>query len=914
MTPDAVPAVRLDAVSHAYGSAVALKDVSLTLPSASMIGVIGPDGVGKSTLLALAAGVRRLQTGSVEVLGGSMADAAYRRRVCARIAYMPQGLGRNLYPTLSVYENIEFFARLFALPPGERVWRIDELLIATGLKPFIDRPAANLSGGMKQKLSLCCALIHEPDIMILDEPTTGIDPLSRKQFWELIDRIRQRNSGMTVVAATAYMDEAARFDHLVMLNSGRILAEGSPADLKRRTAEQHLEDTFISMLPQDQQRGHRQVIVPPRTIHVGAPAIEAHGLTKRFGAFTAVDAVTMSIEQGEIFGFLGSNGCGKTTTMKMLTGLLPPSEGTALLFGAPVSASAFEVRRQIGYMSQSFSLYAELTVRQNLDMHARLFRLEPKRAQARVTELLAQFGLASVADKLPDSVPLGVRQRLQLAVAVLHEPKILILDEPTSGVDPIARDSFWQLLIDLSRNKRVTIFISTHFVNEAERCDRISLMHAGKVLAVGTPDDLRQAKSATTLEDAFISYLEEADGSREPTADDTAIVPNSTPQGPATSLKAPVFDAGRYWAFALRETMELLRDPIRIAFALSGPLILMVALCFGISFDIEHVRYAALDQDRSPESRELLDQFASSRYFERRPPLSTEADVDRRLGNGELRFALIVPPNYGRDLISGRAPEIGLWLDGANTFRAETSRGYVQGVLASYLADLASRQTATGPPAYPAGLEPRFRYNQAFLSVNAISPGALMMMLIMVPAMLTALGVVREKELGSITNLYATPASRLEFLIGKQLPYIGVAMVSFFMLVALIVWGFGLPISGSFAALFIGAVLYTTAATAFGLVVSAFVRSQIAAIFASAIIVMIPTINFSGMMYPVSALDGQARIMSALFPASYFQVISAGVFNKGLGFGELWPAGLALVGFCLAFWFIAASLLRKQEL
>lgn len=272
-----------------------------------------------------------------------------------------------------------------------------------------------------------------------------------------------------------------------------------------------------------------------------------------------------------------------------------------------------------------------------------------------------------------------------------------------------------------------------------------------------------------------------------------------------------------------------------------------------------------------------------------------------------------MPPGFGRDLVSGRTPDIGVWLDGANTFRAETSRGYVQGVVQNYMQELSRRKTGSAAAPYPATIETRFRYNQAFLSLNAIAPGALMMMLIMVPAMLTALGVVREKELGSMTNLYAAPVGRLEFLIGKQLPYIAVAFLSFTILVALICRGFGVALTGSFAALAFGALLYGAAATAFGLVISAFVRSQIAAIFATSIIVMIPTVNFSGMLYPVSALTGGAKLMGQLFPASYFQAISSGIFNKGLAFADLTGNYLALAAFTIAFWALAAFLLKKQE-
>jgi ribosome-dependent ATPase len=660
---------------------------------------------------------------------------------------MPQGLGKNLYPTLSVYENVDFFGRLFGQSPQERAWRIRELLTSTGLAPFADRPAGKLSGGMKQKLGLCCALIHDPELLILDEPTTGVDPLSRRQFWELIAHIRRRRPGMSVLVATAYMEEAEGFNWLIAMDAGKVLATGSPHDLKTRTGTSTLEQAFIALLPEDKRRGHRRLVVPPRRSDGGVVAIEARALTRRFGDFIAVDHVSFRIERGEIFGFLGANGCGKTTTMKMLTGLLPASVGEARLFGQSVDARALQTRKRVGFMSQAFSLYTELTVRQNLELHARLFHLPIDQIPARVREMVERFGLRDVVDALPDSLPLGMRQRLSLAVAVIHGPDLWILDEPTSGVDPVARDSFWELLIDLSRQQGVTIFISTHFMNEGARCDRISLMHAGKVLAQNTPAALLQARGVQTLEEAFIAYLEEATAAEQGTGASTAalaVVPPQPPGPPPRPWRR--FSWRRLWAYAQRETIELRRDPIRLAFALLGPILLMITFGYGISFDVEHLSYAVLDRDRSPESRTYLEQFAGSRYFHEQPPMAHYAEMEQRLRSGSLQIAIEIPPDFGRDLKRRRQPEVGVWLDGAMPFRAETSRGYVEGVHQAYLAELARRESGQEPPGLPADIAVRFRYNQDFKSVVAIVPGVIMLMLGLIPAMMTAVGVVREKD------------------------------------------------------------------------------------------------------------------------------------------------------------------------
>nr|WP_260432392.1 ATP-binding cassette domain-containing protein [Zymomonas mobilis] len=502
-------AVSIQNLTHHYGDNEALHQIDLDLPAGQTIGLVGPDGVGKSTLLGIISGVKRLQSGKVTTLDADIGQKKQREAVLPRVAFMPQGLGHNLYPTLSVQENIDFFARLFGLDAEYRKTRIAQLLEATSLAPFFDRPAGKLSGGMKQKVSLCCALVHNPDLLILDEPTTGVDPLSRQQFWELVDALQAGNPSMTVIVSTAYMEEAARFSWLVAMDDGKVLANGKTTDILKQTGQDTVEKAYISLLPEEKRTQASGFSIPPYQNTDPEPAIEANNLTCRFGSFTAVDNVSFRIGRGEIFGFLGSNGCGKSTTMKMLTGLLDATSGTAKLFGKPVSAGDLNTRMRIGYMSQAFSLYEELTVKQNLVLQSRLYRATEKETEQRVDDALDNFELRPFADISPADLPLGIRQRLQLAAACINTPDILILDEPTSGVDPAARDMFWHHLIDLSRNKHVTIFVSTHFMNEAACCDRISLMHRGHVLAVGTPDELMKKRGEKSLEAAFIDYLQD---------------------------------------------------------------------------------------------------------------------------------------------------------------------------------------------------------------------------------------------------------------------------------------------------------------------------------------------------------------------------------------------------------------------
>lgn len=912
------PVVRLSGVSLRYGATLGLNDVTLDLPPGCMVGLIGPDGVGKSSLFSLVAGAHVIQTGQVEVLGGDMRMRSHRVAICPRIAYMPQGLGKNLYPTLSVFENIDFFGRLFGQGLEERRTRIDLLVTSTGLAPFCERPAGKLSGGMKQKLGLCCALIHDPDLLILDEPTTGVDPLSRVQFWKLIEQIRATRPGMSVLVATAYMEEAAQFDWLAVMADGQVLATGTPTNLLERTSTRALEEAFIALLPEERRKEHQPVAIVSKTTDDSAKvAIEAKGLTMRFGDFVAVDQVSFQITSGEIFGFLGSNGCGKTTTMKMLTGLLPASAGQALLFGEPVNTKDIGIRRRVGYMTQSFSLYSELTVEQNLVLHARLFSVPAALIADRVREMADRFDLGDAMDARPDNLPLGQRQRLSLAVAMIHKPEMLILDEPTSGVDPIARDKFWRIMIDLARRDGVTIFISTHFMNEAERCDRISLMHGGKVLVSGRPADLVAERGTTTLEQAFISYLQEAgalgDQDEEKRGERFHPPPFAGPLSDCPGAPRHGFSLARLVSYARREAMELRRDPIRATLALLGSVVLMVIMGYGISLDVEDLAFAVLDRDQSTTSREYILNLSGSRYFIERPPITDYQDLDRRMRSGELSLAIEMPPDFGRDLARGRQPAIGVWIDGANPQRAETIQGYVIGMHNLWLSDKTTRRSPVVSAGQLLRIETRYRYNPDVRSLVAMVPAVIPLLLIMIPAVLTALSVVREKELGSIINLYVTPVSKLEFLLGKQLPYIGLALVNFCVMALLAVYLFRVPIKGDLASLCLAALLYVTAATALGLLVSTFMRSQVAALFGTAVFTILPSVNFSGMANPVSSMEGAGRLIGHIYPAAHFLVITRGIFCKALGFADLHKEFLALALTIVVLLTLCTVLLRKQE-
>jgi ABC-2 type transport system ATP-binding protein len=542
---------------YSRGKVHAVRGVSFDVHRGRVLGLIGPDGAGKTSIIQMLAGVLSADEGHASIAGIDVRRQP--ERVKPLLGYMPQGLGLNLYDTLSVAENIEFFRALRQVPETEYRENRARLLAMTRLEPFLDRPAGKLSGGMRQKLALICTLIHLPDILLLDEPTTGVDPLSRRDFWSIIHDLVTRR-GVTVLLSTAYMDEAERCHHVLLLHQGEVIAEGAPDALAMALpgrlvavggaapqsvarvaagwpeaesvalygAETHvllrdpatdvgarlaaagisgaqvhnipanLEDVFVHRLVE------RQTAAPADSARLTTPvgnrnadlAVPVHtqDLTRRFDGFVAVDCVSLEVQAGEIFGLLGPNGAGKTTLLKMLCGLLAPSAGQATVTGLDLTqpAARQQLRDRIGYMSQRFSLYRDLAVSANLELYAGLYSLPRAQRRARIQTLLAELRLTDYAERRTQALPLGLRQRLALAAALLHQPRLLFLDEPTSGVDPVARRQFWDIVHGLAREQGITVLVSTHYMDEAEHCDRLALMHQGRLAAMGSPAELKQ--------------------------------------------------------------------------------------------------------------------------------------------------------------------------------------------------------------------------------------------------------------------------------------------------------------------------------------------------------------------------------------------------------------------------------------
>ena len=565
------PFVRISGVVKRFGErAPALDHIDGEILGGRITGLVGPDGAGKTTLIRLMTGLMLPDEGTVDVLGFDTAkDPA---SIQASIGYMPQRFG--LYEDLSVQENLDLYADLRGLPLAERTATYDELLEFTDLKRFTSRLAGKLSGGMKQKLGLACALLRKPRLLLLDEPGVGVDPISRRDLWKMVENLTA--SGIGVVWSTAYLDEAEACDGVLLLNEGKLLFAGAPAELTGRVADRvfkisgitgrrrealarYLDEDGVvdgviqgeairlvmasgvappSASPEKNDAAPQATVTPPRFEDAfidmlgggpggrsklaeaqtpfrnenGRPVIEAHGLTKRFGDFTAADDITFEIPRGQIFGLLGPNGAGKSTTFKMLCGLLKPSAGEGRVAGFDLRRDAAEARNRLGYMAQKFSLYGDLSVAQNLNFFAGVYGLSGERKRERTRLMVEIFGFGRLLDMSAKDLPLGLKQRLALACAVLHEPEALFLDEPTSGVDPITRREFWTHINGLVE-KGVTVLVTTHFMDEAEYCDRISLIYRGRSIALGSPDDLKKqvadaANPDPTMEDAFIALVQ----------------------------------------------------------------------------------------------------------------------------------------------------------------------------------------------------------------------------------------------------------------------------------------------------------------------------------------------------------------------------------------------------------------------
>lgn len=501
--------IEISNLTKRFTDLIAVDGLTLSIPKGELFGLVGSDGAGKTTSLRMLTGVLDADSGQATVLGCPCHDL---EPVRSQIGYMSQRFG--LYPDLTVMENIRFHADIFGVPKGEWTARAERLLAMSGLQPFVKRRAGALSGGMKQKLGLCCALIHTPTVLFLDEPTNGVDPVSRRDFWRILDTLLAE--GVTVVVATAYLDEAERCHRVGLLHHGRLLACDTPQNLKvlADPVSKHptLEDVFISVMGEGADTAVKRRPAPD--LRSAVPAVILDGLTRSFGDFTAVNKISLTVPKGEIFGFLGPNGAGKSTTIRMLCGILEPSSGDGQVAGFDVATQAEAIKQHIGYMSQKFSLYEDLTVAENIAFYGGIYRLPAKELAERADWVIEMAGLAERRNSKSGELSAGWRQRLALGCALLHKPPIIFLDEPTAGVDPLNRRRFWQLIHHLAADG-VTVFVTTHYMDEAEYCDRLALIYRGELVAIGTPQELKQQRVVggllPSLEQVFIDLIEERD-------------------------------------------------------------------------------------------------------------------------------------------------------------------------------------------------------------------------------------------------------------------------------------------------------------------------------------------------------------------------------------------------------------------
>jgi ABC-2 type transport system ATP-binding protein len=500
-------------LTRRFGDLTAVDSLNISVPEGELFGLVGSDGAGKTTALRLLAGILDPHGGELQVLGQSFPAGA--ERVKGEIGYMSQRFG--LYPDLTVAENISFYADIFGVSRAEYRERTARLLEFSGLAPFTERQAGRLSGGMKQKLGLCCALIHTPKLLLLDEPTNGVDPVSRRDFWRILRELHAE--GVTILVATAYLDEAGRCDRVGLIHNGTLIACDTPAALTDNGAVS-LEDLVISKIgPSNSSLSPGGEPLPStqlreRLVSGVEPAVILDSLTKRFDSFTAVDRVSLSVPKGQIFGFLGPNGAGKSTTIRMLCGILTPTSGSGSVAGFDIASQPERIKENIGYMSQRFSLYEDLTVEENISFYGGIYRIPAQRLRERADWVIRMAGLTERRHSKAGELSGGWRQRLALGCAILHEPAIVFLDEPTSGVDPLSRRTFWELIRGLAAGG-VTVFVTTHYMDEAEYCDRLAMIYHGELVAVGTPLELKQGRIVDgilpSLEDVFIGLIEERD-------------------------------------------------------------------------------------------------------------------------------------------------------------------------------------------------------------------------------------------------------------------------------------------------------------------------------------------------------------------------------------------------------------------
>ena len=944
----------------------ALDSVSFEARRGALTALVGPDGAGKSTLMRLSAGLMTADSGDLSVLGIDI--AADPQQVQSLIGYMPQKFG--LYQDLSVQENLDLYADLHGIGADERRDRYPRLMEMTALGPFVQRQAGRLSGGMKQKLGLACTLICSPELLLLDEPTVGVDPLSRRELWAIILQL-VKDEGLTVLLSTSYLDEAERCGHVIVLHEGKVLSHGRPDEVAElATGRVFLAEPPPGRTPRGMQArmldspdvidavpegGHVRLVMAAeasgttfdgasmtpararfedgfmlllRRITPDRPAVamtlerhpaadgdqvvvEVKDLVRHFGAFTAVDHVSFAVRRGEIFGLLGPNGAGKTTTFRMLCGLLPPTHGTLRVAGVDLHRARAAARQQLGYVAQKFALYGDLSVAENLDFFASAYGLRGARRRERIAWALKQFELEPLMRQPSGLLPGGYKQRLAMAAALLHEPEILFLDEPTSGADPLARREFWRRITSLAE-QGVTVIVTTHFMEEAEYCDHVAILDHGRVLAHGTPAEIRRYAPVeegreSRMEDAFIAIV--AAGRKVEASPPVQL--QVTARGPFTidgtpgDLTARVW---RIWALVKKEVRQILRDPSSIAVGVVMPVLLILLFGYGLTLDVKNVPVAVVLEDTSPDAIELASTFQLSPYFHAQLMTSMAQAEDLILAS-QVDGIIRIRPDFSRQMRSGDA-EVQILAHGRDANRARIIQGYAQGAVGQWNARrIAEGQNVSSGPVV---VQDRLWFNEANESRYFLVPGLVVLVMTVLGALLTALVVAREWEQGTFEALFVTPIRAGEILLSKVLPYLGLGIFGLVLCLLAAKFLFQVPFLGSLWVLSLGSLLYLLVALGMGLLISSTVKAQFVASLIVVVAAFIPALMLSGFLFELHNLPAAVRLLSYLFPARYYVALLQTVLLAGDVWSVILPNLAVLAGMAILLLALTRLGFKKQ--
>ncbi len=944
----------------------ALDSVSFEARRGALTALVGPDGAGKSTLMRLSAGLMTADSGDLSVLGIDI--AADPQQVQSLIGYMPQKFG--LYQDLSVQENLDLYADLHGIGADERRDRYPRLMEMTALGPFVQRQAGRLSGGMKQKLGLACTLICSPELLLLDEPTVGVDPLSRRELWAIILQL-VKDEGLTVLLSTSYLDEAERCGHVIVLHEGKVLSHGRPDEVAElATGRVFLAEPPPGRTPRGMQArmldspdvidavpegGHVRLVMAAeasgttfdgasmtpararfedgfmlllRRITPDRPAVamtlerhpaadgdqvvvEVKDLVRHFGAFTAVDHVSFAVRRGEIFGLLGPNGAGKTTTFRMLCGLLPPTHGTLRVAGVDLHRARAAARQQLGYVAQKFALYGDLSVAENLDFFASAYGLRGARRRERIAWALEQFELEPLMRQPSGLLPGGYKQRLAMAAALLHEPEILFLDEPTSGADPLARREFWRRITSLAE-QGVTVIVTTHFMEEAEYCDHVAILDHGRILAHGTPAEIRRYAPVeegreSRMEDAFIAIVA---ASRKVEASPPVQLQVTAPRpftidGTPGDLTARVW---RIWALVKKEVRQILRDPSSIAVGVVMPVLLILLFGYGLTLDVKNVPVAVVLEDTSPDAIELASTFQLSPYFHAQLMTSMAQAEDLILAS-QVDGIIRIRPDFSRQMRSGDA-EVQILAHGRDANRARIIQGYAQGAVGQWNARrIAEGQNVSSGPVV---VQDRLWFNEANESRYFLVPGLIVLVMTVLGALLTALVVAREWEQGTFEALFVTPIRAGEILLSKVLPYLGLGIFGLVLCLLAAKFLFQVPFLGSLWVLSLGSLLYLLVALGMGLLISSTVKAQFVASLIVVVAAFIPALMLSGFLFELHNLPAAVRLLSYLFPARYYVALLQTVLLAGDVWSVILPNLAVLAGMAILLLALTRLGFKKQ--